>query len=93
MSLPNKIASALQSLIGEEEKEAVHEKTLDLFGYPVELGDDLIEVDDPQEKAIETEETEEVNENSKGESTLADELTTPVQSEGAVTGTGDGSDY
>jgi hypothetical protein len=93
MSLPDKIASALRSLLGGKEKEAEHTKTLDLFGFPVAAGDDLIEVEDPQETPIETNEDEEVNENSKGEDTIADELTTPVQSEDAATGTGDGSDY
>ena len=93
MNLNEKIASALQSLMGEEKKEAMHEKTLDLFGFPVQAGSDLPEVEDPQETPIESEESEQVNENSKGEDTVADELTTPNQSEDAVTGTGDGSDY
>ena len=93
MNLNEKIASALQSLMGEEKKEAMHEKTLDLFGFPVGIGDDLIDIEDPQEAPIESEESKEVNENSKGENTIADDLTTPNQSEGTVTGTGHGSEY
>ena len=93
MSLPDKIASALQSLLGGKKKKAEHTKTLDLFGFPVAVGDELVEVEDPQETPIETDEDKEVNENTKGEDTIADELTTPDQSEGAITGTGDGSEY
>ena len=93
MGLSEKIASALQSLIGGEKKKAVHEKTMDLFGFPVELGDELVEVEDPQEQPLEEFSAEAVNEDDKGEDTIADELTMPTQSEGAVTGTGTGADY
>lgn len=92
MSPSEKITSALRSLMSGG-KEAAHEKTLDLFGFPVEVGSELIEVVDPRETPVENKESEAVNENSKGEDTVTDELTTPNQSEDAVTGTGGGSDY
>lgn len=94
MNLHTKIASALQSLLGtEKKKKAEHVKTLDLFGFPVSVGDELVDVEDPGESSIEVQESEQVNEDTKGEDTVADELTTPEQSEGAITGTGAGSNY
>jgi len=94
MNLHTKIASALQSLLGtEKKKKAEHVKTLDLFGFPAAVGDELIDVEDPQETPIEAQESEQINEDAKGEDTIADELTTPEQSEGTITGTGAGSEY
>ena len=94
MEISAKIASALRGLMdGEKPKDAAFEKTLDLFGYPAEIGAELPEIEDPQEVGTVEDTAEPMNEDAKGEDTVSEDLKDPGQNAESITGKGSGKEY